>query len=159
MRITPKRLPDDIETLKRLLVEKQSLIDERDAQLATAQQHTLHLRVWIEKLELQIARLKRMQFGRSAERLEQIDQLELIVEDLQTSQAQTRPVTPAPALAKRAPARKPLPAHLPRETVRHKPDSCCPDCGSRMSAIGEDIAEMLEYVPSHFKVIRMCARG
>jgi transposase len=154
VRIIPKRLPDDIETLKRLLVEKQSLIEQRDTQLATAQQHALHLRVWIEKLELQIARLKRMQFGRSAERLEQIDQLELIVEDLQTSQAQTKPVTPAPALAKRAPVRKPLPAHLPRETVRHEPDSSCPDCGSRMRPIGEDIAEMLEYVPSHFKVIR-----
>ncbi len=75
MRITPIPFPDDIETLKRLLIE-------RDAQLATAQQHTLHLRVWIEKLELQIARLKRMQFGRSAERLEGIDQLELIVEEI-----------------------------------------------------------------------------
>jgi len=73
--IAPNPLPDDAETLKRLL-------NERDAKLADAEQHTLYLRVCIEKLELQIARLKRMQFGRSSERMMQIEQLELIVEEL-----------------------------------------------------------------------------
>ena len=65
-------LPDDIDTLKRLVLE-------REAERATARQTTLHLSAWIEKLKLEIARLKRMQFGRSSERLgERIDQLELI---------------------------------------------------------------------------------
>src|SRR5512138_49106 len=146
MQGTASHLPDDIDTLKRLVLE-------REAELATARQTTLHLSAWIEKLKLEIARLKRMQFGRSSERLgERIDQLELIVEDLETSQAQARPDS-APA-EKRAPVRKPLPAHLPRETVRHESEPNCPDCGSAMKAIGEDLAEMLEYVPAHFKVIR-----
>ncbi len=65
-----------------------------------------------------------------------------------------QPAAPAAGIEKRAPVRKPLPAHLPRETVRHEPDSSCPDCGSSMNVIGEDIAEMLEFVPSHFKVLR-----
>ena len=148
MPIATNSQPDDVQTLKRLLAE-------REAQLAAAQQQALHLRVWVEKLELQIARLKRMQFGRSAERLAQIDQLELIVEDLQTTQAQLKPSSAlAPAIEKSAPIRKPLPAHLPRETVRHEPASSCPECGSMMDPIGEDVAEMLEYVPAHWKVIR-----
>ena len=81
-------LPTDIQTLQRLVVLQQSAIDERDEQLAqfrrlNADTHSelerkkveaLHLRVWIEKLELQIARLKRMQFGRSSERLTHIEQ-------------------------------------------------------------------------------------
>ncbi len=52
-------------------------------------------------------------------------------------------------------ARKPLPDHLPRETVEHAPtESNCPDCGSIFVKLGEDVSEMLEYVPAHFKVIR-----
>ena len=147
MHIAPNPLPDDAETLKRLL-------NERDAKLADAEQHTLYLRVCIEKLELQIARLKRMQFGRSSERMMQIEQLELIVEELEASQAQTKPMSTMRAQTKATRERKPLPEHLPRETVLHAPESNCPECGSAMNRLGEDVAEMLEYVPAHWKVLR-----
>ena len=30
----------------------------------------------------------------------------------------------------------------------------CPDCGGELKQLGEDISEILEYVPAHFKVIR-----
>lgn len=168
VRTAIENLPDDIETLKRLVIEKQSLIDEREQQLQRIsaandearvvlerqQAEALYLRTWIEKLKLEIARLKRMQFGRSSEKLaDRIEQLELIVEDLETSQAQVSPARIVPA--EKTPAvRRPLPAHLPRETVNHEPDANCPDCGSSMKRIGEDIAEMLEYVPARFTVIR-----
>jgi transposase len=33
--------------------------------------------------------------------------------------------------------------------------SACPDCGGALKHLGEDISEMLEYVPASFKVIRM----
>ena len=151
-------LPDDIETLKRLVLERDEQLERvREAarvELDRRDAEALHLRAWIEKLKLEIARLKRMQFGRSSERLaERIDQLELIVEDLEASQAQTVPVK-AIAADKVQPVRKPLPEHLPRETVTHEPASNCPDCGGAMKRIGEDVAEMLEYVPARFKVIR-----
>jgi len=166
--IASNSLPTDIETLQRLVVLQQSAIDERDEQLGqfrrlNADTHSelerkkaeaLHLRVWIEKLELQIARLKRMQFGRSSERLAHIEQLELIVEELEASCAQMEPAPQAEPVLRKAPSRKPPPAHLPRETVLHEPESSCPSCGSRMNRIGEDVAEMLEYVPAHWKVLR-----
>ena len=42
----------------------------------------------IEKLRFQIAKLRRMQFGRSSERItRQIEQLELQLEELETSEA------------------------------------------------------------------------
>ena len=48
-----------------------------------------------------------------------------------------------------------LPSHLPRETVVRSPSSChCPDCGSSMRKLGEDVSEMLDFVPGYFKVIR-----
>ena len=52
-------------------------------------------------------------------------------------------------------ARQPLPAHLPRETHKVLPkQEACPDCGGALKPLGEDVSEILEYVPEHFKVIR-----
>jgi transposase len=148
MRAAADRLPDDIEALKRL-------VREREAQLEIARHNERAHLTLIEHLKLQIARLKRMQFGRSSEKLNaQIEQLELIVEDLEEEQARTAPEPVAQAKAPKQPVRRPLPEHLPRETVRHEPEPGCPDCGNALKQIGEDVAEMLEYVPASFKVIR-----
>jgi transposase len=77
MRIALRQLPDDIEALKRLVLE-------REAQLEIARHNERAHLTLIEHLKLQIAKLKRMQFGRSSEKLNaQIEQLELIVEDLE----------------------------------------------------------------------------
>ena len=122
----------------------------------------------IEKLKLQIAKLRRMQFGRSSERISrQIEQLELRLEELETGEAEAaakaeaeadtaEPVAPLRERSK--PKRKPLPDHLPRQEVVHQPaddGACkCPDCGKGMAKLGEDITEVLDYVPGHFQVIR-----
>ena len=46
----------------------------------------------IEKLKFQIAKLRRMQFGRSSERItRQIEQLELRLEELETGEAEDMP--------------------------------------------------------------------
>jgi transposase len=51
--------------------------------------------------------------------------------------------------------RGPLPEHLPRQTQKHEPkESACPDCGGKLSKLGEDISEVLEYVPASFFVVR-----
>ena len=53
------------------------------------------------------------------------------------------------------PARRPLPEHLPREVRTYVPkQTACPDCGRQMKHLGEDVSEMLEYLPERFKVIR-----
>ena len=118
----------------------------------------------IEKLRFQIAKLRRMHFGRSSERItRQIEQLEFQLEELETSEAEdvaraeaNEPEAPARARAK--PKRKPLPDHLPRQEVLHQPagdGACiCPGCGGGMGKLGEDVTEVLDYVPGHFQVIR-----
>ncbi len=138
-------LPDDIETLKRLIIDQQARLTERDHE--------------IEHLKLLIAKLRRLQFGRSSEKLDaKIGQLELLVEELEANRAsrvaRTAEVTGAKPEQKERPARRPLPEHLPRETVEHAPACSCPDCGAAMRKIGEDVAEMLEYVPASLRVIR-----
>jgi transposase len=51
--------------------------------------------------------------------------------------------------------RKPLPEHLPRQVETYHPrHECCPDCGGQLRLLGEDVSEILEYIPARFKVIR-----
>jgi transposase len=140
----PAPLPSDVESLQRLVREQQAQLLSRD--------------VLIEQLKLQLARLKKMKFGRSSEQLDaQIAQLELSLEELEANAAATAsPKTPAREPATK-PARKPLPDHLPREPHVHEPStgSCnCPECGGTLRALGEDTSEVLEYVPEHWKVIK-----
>jgi transposase len=140
----PAPLPSDVKSLQRLVREQQAQLLSRD--------------VLIEHLKLQLARLKKMKFGRSSEQLDaQIAQLEFSLEELEANAAATAPLkTPASESATK-PARKPLPDHLPREPHVHEPTtgSCnCPECGGSLRALGEDSSEMLEYVPEHWKVIK-----
>ena len=137
-------LPDDIEALKRLILDQQAQLTDRDHE--------------IERLRLLIAKLKRLQFGRSSEKLDrQIGQLELVLEDLEANRAvrTARQEPPATSpIQNDKPVRRPLPAHLPRENVVHQPACTCSDCGAPLRKIGEDVAEVLEHVPESFKVIR-----
>jgi transposase len=119
---------------------------------------TLH----IEKLKSQLAALRRARFGRSSEKLDrEIEQLELLIGDLEEVQAETAermqpPETAGPTQCRNRmqPVRRALPEHLPRERVEHELPCACPACGgTRLSVIGTDTREVLEYVPSQFKVI------
>src|SRR5437773_11314202 len=145
--MSPAALPDDIETLKRLVIGRDEMI---------------------AKLMAEIARLKRWRFGRSAERMDAaLAQLQLLLGDLPAAAGevsaeavlQVEESTQSPRLQqvvtrlRRVP--RALPAHLPRETIVHTPASCnCPECGTQMRKLGEDISEMLDFVPGYFKVLR-----
>ena len=115
----------------------------------------------IEHLKLLIAKLRRMQFGRKSEKLDrEIEQLELRLDELEATQAEKTVPSQTPAVAAPVanavkPARRPLPAHLPREVRKYPPkQEACPDCGGELKHLGEDVSEILEYVPARFKVIR-----
>jgi transposase len=146
-------LPDDIEALRTLVRQQQATIAAQDADLRARD-------LLIERMRLQLARLRRMQFGTSSERLQrEIEQLELALEEVEADAGATPP-RPAPAAASSPaaakPVRRPLPDHLPREDVVHAPasDCTCPRCGAALRAMGEDVTEQLEYVPASFRVIR-----
>src|SRR6201997_1545933 len=149
------------EALKALIVAQQEQILSKDEQLLRKDEQLASRDEEIERLKLLIAKLRRMQFGRKSEKLDwQIEQLELKLDELQASRAQQLAASPAPMAASvvnRAAnrGRQPLPAHLPRETHKVLPQQeACPDCGGALKPLGEDVSEMLEWVPEHFKVIR-----
>ena len=110
----------------------------------------------IKHLKLLVAKLQRMQFGQRSERWADPGQLDLGL----NSEPQPVPQAP-PAAVEKAPSvpkkriRQGFPDHLPRERVFHTPDTThCPDCGGRLKPLGEDVSEVLEYVPASFKVVR-----
>lgn len=143
MLIEAADLPDDVETLRSIVVAQASEIASRD--------------LLIERMKLQLARLRRMHLGRSSERLQrEIDQLELALEEAEAASAAARPAAAPSRSPSAKPARRPLPDHLPRDEVVHEPASgcTCPRCGSALRPMGEDVAECLEYVPASFRVIR-----
>ncbi|MGN8000460.1 IS66 family transposase [Sphingomonas sp. 22176] len=112
----------------------------------------------IDRLRGQIARLRRMQFGASSEKLgREIEQLELALEELE-AERDAAPVGErlSETASRPAPVRS-LPTHLPREEVFHEPASgacTCPDCGGALRRLGMDAHEMLDVVPVHWRVMR-----
>jgi transposase len=133
----------------------------------------------IERLQLLIAGLQRNRFGRRSEKLDD-NQVQQGVEDLEQSLAEQQARLEAAATAEGSTTPKPdataasrqpqpakrnrgaLPAHLPRiEVIVDVADKACPCCGGTMHVIGEDRAEMLDFVPAQVrvKVIRRPRHG
>jgi len=142
MDIDLAHLPTDTATLQALVLSLASEVKAKGVKIA--------------QLEARIAKLKRLQFGQSSEKLaHEIEQLELELDELhedEAAQAAERPAAVQALIGK--PARRPLPPHLPREDEVHEPSCTCPNCGGQMRKLGEDVTEVLEYVPASFKVIR-----
>src|SRR6266496_1043638 len=94
-----------------ILAQHEQLLSAEDRLTATQEQLQSRERE-IEHLQLLLAKLHRMQFGRKSEK-------------------------------------------LPRQTRRHEPkETVCPQCQGELGKLGEDVSEMLEYVPASFVVIR-----
>jgi len=132
-----------------------------EAQLAEAHAAVRSRDLLIETLRVQLARIKRMAFGPSSEKLgEQIAQLELALEELEAEAEAEAEATMQASDAGTPPRSAPvhaLPAHLPRVEQMHEPASgacICPDCGGPLSPLGEDTDAMLDVIPLSWRVIR-----
>ena len=157
-------LPDDIEALKTALIAARFQVAHVESELAVARAQVSGDQALIAHLKLLIAKYNREKFGSRSERSARIlDQLELQLEDLETSatedelaaEASAAHTTTVAAFSRKRPARKPFPEHLPRERVVIPAPTSCPCCGgSRLSKLGEDITETLEVIPRQWKVIQ-----
>jgi len=159
--IEPADLPSDLAAAHAMILA------EREARLAaeaTGAAVRLALDTEIERLRLEIARLRRERFGPSSERSARIEQLELKLEDLEEAAAETEAAAAATpdetgidvrAFARRRPARRPLPEHLPRHRLVHPGPTACPCCcGTALRKLGEDVTESLERIPASWFVIQ-----
>lgn len=160
MSATNLELPSDPDELRafakamkeRLATSEQALAQERKAHDATrdelgAARNAIKLTtLQIEKLKAQLAKLRRMKFGQSSERLTQLaDQLELTLEDVEAQQAHAECVVRGqvdrdevePGKPRRKPKRAPLPDHLPRDVLVHPAPGMdrCAACAGAVSVL------------------------
>ena len=153
MRLQIQAKDEEIESKGRELERKRGEIAWRDARL--------------DKLNLELARLKRWKFGARTEAMTAQQRAlfaETLAEDEASLKAQLaalkgkQPEVPVlPKDAPRRPRRQALPEHLQRVEHRHEPaDTTCPnaDCGQPMQRVGEDVSEKLDIIPAQFFVHR-----
>lgn len=140
------------------------ILAEREARLAVEKVQAGE-RLLIEKLRLEIARLRRQAFGASSERGRKLEQLELMLEDAEETLAEAEIAAEVAVAAvepsrsqvreRRRPMRGPLPEHLPRERVVVPGPTACSCCGGdRLSKLGEDVTETLERIPARWFVVQ-----
>ena len=154
----------EIAGLRAALAESEARAASAEAELARTRAIVSTSEAVIRHLKLEIAKLRREQYGRSSERRARlIDQMELQLEEIEANATEdeiaaeraTANTTNVSAFQRRRPARKPFPEHLPRERVIVEAPSTCSCCGSaRIVKMGEDITETLEVIPRHWKVIQ-----
>lgn len=139
MTLAADTLPDDPGTLKAMLIAE---------------------RLRAERLEQIIKELQRHRFGRRAETLPE-DQLLLGLEDVEQGVAAdeiAEGTSSASLKTERARRRRAnrgsLPTYLPRiETIVDIENKTGPCCRHALHVIGEDVAERLDILPAHFRVI------
>ena len=164
--LDPAALPKNVIALRTLLLHREDQhtgeLQQHVADLIAARNGLQEQVLRNEQLKLRLARLLRERFGASSEKLRrEIEQLELLLGESEEQVAEATPPEPdEPAAAtesetlRRKPARKPLPAALPRDVVEHAAPCACPRCGGALRPLGEDVTEVLDYVPGSFRVTR-----
>src|SRR3954463_9580594 len=118
---TTDSLPDDIATLKAMVIATQAALLEAQAKARNAEAEVRARELLIEQMKFTIARLRHERFGQSSERGTVLEQLELELADMEedASQAEATAQLAAKAAAdakvtvqafeRRKPARRPLP--------------------------------------------------
>jgi transposase len=142
--VDPKTLPQDAETLKRMLVD------------VTAQ---------LDRSERLLRQLLQAKTGRKSEQLSR-EQLALFAAEAGLTQpepeapeddsGQTPPASASGDGSSKQRGRKPLPPHLKRERVEHdlpETEKHCAQCDQDLRRIGEQVSERYEYLPAQMKVI------
>jgi transposase len=146
-------LPNDIETLKRIVVEQQHAM----ARLQAEQQAAID-----EAVKAAVAAILRRYYG---PRSETFDPRQLLLFGQHIDSAQLDPSSIEEESGERLVTRRiknrdkhgrqQLPEHLERIEIEHDvDDTSCPACGCQRSRIGAEISEQLEYFPASFKVLK-----
>jgi transposase len=140
-----ERLPDDVATLQRMVLELLASLHERDRDIEGLR-HRIHL-------------LLRRLYGPRGERIDP-NQLLLFAEMVAGQNESPAPGEPTVAARPKRRCRphgcRRLPEHLPRESRHHElspAERTCPACGQTRVDIGTDRSEQLDYRPASLFVV------
>jgi len=142
--IDPKNLPDDVASLKAMILASHALIERKEDH--------------IQRLEKLVADFKRALFGARSEKVAS-EQYDLALEDIETAMAvihaedDAENVSSVKGDRKRKTNRGSLPKHLPRIEIVIEPEEIICSCGTERHVIGEDVSERLDIIPAQFRVL------
>ncbi|RWP30322.1 IS66 family transposase [Mesorhizobium sp.] len=164
-------LPDDVDTLKAMLVAMASEKAELQTEAGQLRGETAELKAEIvrmatlnERAEERIAnlhviikQLERARFGRSSEKLD-ADQQAFAFDEVQTGlgaiEAELEAARSTGERRRASRPRKAFPAHLERVEIIVEPETVACACGACQPVrIGEDVSERLDVTPAKFRVI------
>jgi transposase len=174
MERTSDNLPDDVDALRAAFLAMQSravALETENARLAAETSRlgaevarvtaeNIYLDALNAKLAHYVAKLRRLNFGPSSERLDP-DQLQLGLEDIEQAIAEVHaeheksvPAEKAKRTGERRKTRPSLPDHLPEVDVVIEPDStACACCQSAMHRIGEEVSKRLDVIPVQHRIL------
>jgi transposase len=152
----PPSLPADLAAAHAVILAQWNARRQAEAMVSAAS-------LEIQRLKLLLAKARREAFGQTSERAKRLlDQLELQLAELEEAVAEDEAAAEVEAAKtgtvvaehiRQKPARRPLPAHLPRERIVIPAPSSCPCCGgTRLAKIGEAVTETLDVVPRRWFV-------
>lgn len=151
MKLDANSLPNEPEQLKRMLLELQQVVAEKDKVISEL--HTKYQTI-LERYNEKVAQA----YGKSSEQMagagETFNEAEDILDERDEAELAT---SLSEARAKAKPKRTSLPADLPRDEVIVDIDDgnkVCDCCGHALHKVGETCSEKLEFVPAHIKVIK-----
>jgi transposase len=150
--------------LNKTTITAKTSIDQLPDDTNTLKQMVLTLLGQIDDLSGQLHYLKRQLFGKKSEKLDPAQRLlfENLYEEIQSKLDAEKNTEPKKKKPRRKvntnhKGRNPLPADLPRETIDIEPaklEQTCSDCKSQKQRIGQEVTEVLEYIPASFFVMQ-----
>lgn len=165
--LDPATLPDDPALLKRVIAERNTLI-QRIREEAAEQLELQRQRLEEEKqaaIKAAVAAALRRFYAPKTERFDprqlllfgqQVEELAAQIE--LSAEFDTEPAPPSRRKRRRHEhGRNPLPDNLPRIEIEHDLDENekpCPCCGEVRLRIGQEVSEQLEIIPASFKVLK-----
>lgn len=171
MTLAMNELPNDVDSLKQLVVEREQILVEREALIARIKEEAA---AQVERLQAQqqaaidaavkaaVAAILRRYYGPRSEKfdprqlllfgraVEQMPLDEVRIAEESSEQLVTRRVK-----NRHQHGRQQLPEQLERIEIEHDlDDKTCPACGHERCRIGAEVSEQLEYFPASFKVLK-----
>ena len=164
MKKIPSELPDDVELLKKMLLEQQAKLER---QLAQKDKRIVKLETLNQKLTERIQRFEEVlnlaqhkRFSPSSETYEGDGQVfneaEHIADTDVEQPSETQALADETTDKQPAKARRPrIAPELPRIEVLHDIDSkTCACCGNELHRMGEEVSEQIEFIPAEIRVIK-----
>lgn len=142
--------------LRALTQDLLARLSHSDSELLMRDRKLVWSEARIDQLTHEIAVLKRWKFSARSEQLDAVQKslldesvdADIAAVELELDLLRSRPRPSDP----QQPRRSPLPAHLPRASFHHEPESTTCKCGCALQRIGEDVSEKRDYTPGVFTV-------